>query len=132
MLVTFTQPAEDGAILAPPGCLDSAIGRRYPLEVAGLPLAEGVITDAAVTRSGQAASLTLDIPDGSPAALAVAAAGGGGAGPFGISEDGTVYRPIAIRRRDPEEAARLIREQYRERGWPAELAEAMIEETLKP
>lgn len=41
-------------------------------------------------------------------------------------------RTIAVRRRDPEEAARLIREGYREHGIPDDLAEAMIEETLKP
>ena len=35
---------------------------------------------------------------------------------------------IAIRRRDPAEAARLIREGYREHGIPEDLAEAMIEE----
>ena len=39
---------------------------------------------------------------------------------------------IAVRRRDPLEAARLIREGYQKRGIPDWLAEAMIEEALKP
>lgn len=38
---------------------------------------------------------------------------------------------IAIRRRDPAEAAQLIRAGYREHGIPEDLAEAMIAETLR-
>lgn len=41
-------------------------------------------------------------------------------------------RAVEIRRRDPAEAAERIRAGYREHGIPADIAEAMIEETLKP
>lgn len=112
MRVTFTQPAADGERVAP-GALDEAAGRRYPLEIEGHPPAWGVNTAAAVLPGGESAELTVDIPDDSPAA-AVLRETGGGPGPFGIREDGTLYRPVEIRRRTPEDAARWMREHYEE------------------
>ena len=50
---------------------------------------------------------------------------------FEIGIDGTIAANVRIRRRDPAEAAAMIRAGYRERGIPRELAEAMIEETLR-
>ena len=49
-----------------------------------------------------------------------------------VNEDGTIAQRIQVRRRDPEEAAQYIRDRYAEAGIPQEIAEAMIEETLKP
>ncbi len=99
MLVTFVQPAADGTHLTP-GALDPAVGREYPLDIEGLPSVTGVITAAAVLPDGESAELTLDIPDDSPAARALSVLGGG-PGPFGFHKDGTMYRPVEIRRRDP-------------------------------
>jgi len=130
MLVIFTQPAADGERLAP-GCLDSAVGREYPLDIEGLPPSPGVITSATALPGGESVELTLDIADDSPAARALLVLGRG-PGPFGIHPDGTLYRPVEIRRRDPEDAARLIREGYRERGIPEGLAEALIAEPREP
>lgn len=41
-------------------------------------------------------------------------------------------RYIEIRRRPPEEAAHLIREGLRSRGWPEEDIEAMTAEIVQP
>jgi hypothetical protein len=49
-----------------------------------------------------------------------------------VNEDGTIAQRLEIRRRDPAEAAVLIRAGYADLGIPREIAEAMIEETLKP
>ena len=131
MRVTFIQPVADGPERLATGALDQAIGREYPLDIEGQPAAWGVITAAAVLPGGETAELTLDIPDDSPAACLLRETGGG-PGPYGISEDGTLYRPVEIRRRDPAEAARLLREAYRENGWPEELAEDVIREMQAP
>ena len=53
-------------------------------------------------------------------------------GGYDLRPDGSIARTVEIRRRDPEEAARLIREKYREHGIPDWLAEEMIRETLQP
>lgn len=50
---------------------------------------------------------------------------------FEINPDGVIRASARLRRRDPAEAAELIRAGYREHGIPRELAEAMIEETLR-
>jgi len=49
-----------------------------------------------------------------------------------VNGDGTIARRIEIRRRDPAEAAFLIRAGYADAGIPQEIAEAMIEGTLDP
>lgn len=51
---------------------------------------------------------------------------------YDLRPDSSIARKVEIRRRDPEEAARLIREGYREHGIPDDIAEAMIEAALEP
>ena len=125
MRVTFTQPAADGERLAA-GCLDSSVGREYPLDIEGRPTATGIIIRAAVLPGGESAELTLDIPDDSPAGRLLSDTGGG-PGPFGIRADGTLYQPFELRRRTPEEARAYLAGL----DLPGEV-KALIEETLEP
>lgn len=134
MLVTFDVAPPVGERYAP-DAFASRVGQAtmfaapYMLEV---PATRGVLAKAFVEPGGCRAELTADIPDDSPVAAEISRQGGGGPGPFRVYDDGVIGVPFEIRRRDPAEAARLIRERYREHGWPEDLAEAMIEETLKP
>jgi hypothetical protein len=132
MKVTFTHPAPDGERFAP-GCFGAAVGAEWMLTLVapGSPAAHGVLAKAAVLPGGRTAELTVEIRDDSPAAVAISEAGGGSTGPFSIGEDGTVYRPVEVRRRDPAEAAERIRAGYRDAGIPEDVAQAMIEETLR-
>ena len=125
MRITFTQPAADGTRLAP-GALDSAVGREYPLDIKGQPTATGVIMSAWVLHGGERVRLTVEIPDDSPAARLLCEMGGG-PGPFGISDDSTLYRPFEIRRRTPEDARAYLAAQ----NLPDDV-KALIEEAIEP
>lgn len=65
-------------------------------------------------------------------AVEVSAEMGANPAAFIVHEDGRLSRRLEIRKRDPAEAAKLIRAGYADAGIPPEIAEAMIEETLKP
>jgi hypothetical protein len=128
MLVTFDVPAPGGERFAP-DCLASQVGRETTFSapcMPEIPATSGVLAKAFVGPGGHSAELTADIPDDSEMACAVIRAAGGYAGRVKVHEDGHVSRLVEIRRRDPAEAARLMREGSRERGIPQDLAEAMI------
>lgn len=130
MLVTFSVHAPDGERYSQRG-FDLMAARKVPLLVPGPPpvTGTGTLERAVVEPGGESAELTAEVADDSAAGRAVIAAAGGLYGHVRILEDGTAA-PLIFRRRHPAEAARLIREGYAARGWPAELAEAVIEETL--
>jgi hypothetical protein len=130
--ITFSHPAPEGERFAP-DCFAAVTGTTVTFgNFAGVPVTEGILSDAVVLPGGESAEITAEIPDDSPVAQEISRQGGGGPGPFHVYDDGVIGVPFEIRRRDPAEAARLIREGYREHGIPDEIAEAMIEETLKP
>jgi hypothetical protein len=118
VIVTFRIPAPEGDHFAP-GCLDSQVGTWQKVAAPGLQAVRALLVSAMVLPGGEQAELTADIPGDCGTARVVSRAGGGGQGPFIVRDDGTVALAFQIRRRDPAEAAKLMREGLTERGWPA-------------
>lgn len=131
MLVTFNLPAPAderyGADAFAP-----QIGQEILLTVPGPVTGTGELVKAFVNQGGKSADLAVEVGEDSEIGRAVIDATGGYRGHVHVHGDGHVSQVVEIRRRDLADAARLIREGYRERGIPHELAEAMIAELREP
>jgi hypothetical protein len=126
MLVTFVLPAPSG-VRWPQRDFDLMVGQKIPIMVPGPVTGIGVLERAVVTDGGAAAEVTPEVPEDSEPGRAVTIAAGGVYGHVRIHEDGTAG-PLVLLRRDPAEAARRIREGFAAKGFPADLADAMIAE----
>lgn len=131
MRVTFTLPAPADSRYAPGAFL---LGGEIAVTYPGPPpvTGTGTLLGAHVIDGGCAAELTADVPDHSEIALSLAVRAGRPPGGVRIYPDGKIAETLDIRRRDPAEAAAMIRAGYAKLGIPQEIAEAMIEATLEP
>jgi hypothetical protein len=129
--VTFTLPAPSGSRYAPEAF---TLGKQVAVTFPGPPpvTGSGTLLGAVVVDDGRAAELTADVPDRSELGFSLAVRIGRPPGGVLIHLDGRVSETLDIRRRDPRVAAEMIRSGYAGLGIPPEIAEAMIEETMKP